>query len=45
MFGFRVEGLGVLLGGFSPFWGGVGSLIKPFKQKRAPFLILGYWAT
>ena len=28
-----------------PFFGGVGSLINPFKQKRAPFLILGYWAT
>ena len=27
------------------FWGGgLGSLINPFKQKRAPFLIPGYWA-
>ena len=28
-----------------PFLGGLGSLINPFKQKRAPFLIPGYWAT
>ena len=27
-----------------PFLGGLGSLINPFKQKRAPFLSLGYWA-
>ena len=29
------------------FWGGgggLGSLLNPFKQKRAPFLSLGYWA-
>ena len=26
-----------------PFWGGLGSLINPFKQKRPPFLSLGYW--
>ena len=28
-----------------PFLGALGSPINPFKQKRAPFLILGYWAT
>ena len=28
-----------------PFWGGLGFLINPFQHKRAPFLILGYWAT
>ena len=27
-----------------PFLGGSGSLINPLKQKRAPFLSLGYWA-
>ena len=27
-----------------PFLGGLGSLINPFKQKKAPFLDLGYWA-
>ena len=27
-----------------PFLGGLGSLINPFKQKRAPFSSLGYWA-
>ena len=27
-----------------PFWGALGSRINPFKQKRAPFLSLGYWA-
>ena len=27
-----------------PFLGGLGSLMNPFKQKRAPFLSLGYWA-
>ena len=27
-----------------PFWVGLGSLINPFKQKRAPFLSLGSWA-
>ena len=27
-----------------PFLEGLGSLINPFKQKRAPFLSLGYWA-
>ena len=27
-----------------PFLGGLGSLVIPFKQKRAPFLSLGYWA-
>ena len=27
-----------------PFLGGLGSLINPFMQKRAPFLSLGYWA-
>ena len=28
-----------------PFLVGLGSLINPFKQKMAPFFILGYWAT
>ena len=28
-----------------PFLVGLGSLIYPFKQKPAPFFILGYWAT
>ena len=28
-----------------PFLVGLGSLINPFKQKRAPFFILGYWTT
>ena len=28
-----------------PFLGALGSPINPFKQKRAPSLILGYWAT
>ena len=28
-----------------PFLGGLGSLTNPFKQNRAPFLSLGYWAT
>ena len=28
-----------------PFLVGLGSLINPLKQKRAPFFILGYWAT
>ena len=27
-----------------PFLGGLGSLINPFKQKRAPFLSLDYRA-
>ena len=27
------------------FWGGLGSLVNPFKQERAPLLILAYWAT
>ena len=27
-----------------PFFGGLGSPINPLKQKRAPFLSLGYWA-
>ena len=27
-----------------PFLGGLGSLMNPFKQRRAPFLSLGYWA-
>ena len=27
-----------------PFLGSLGSLINPFKQKRAPFFSLGYWA-
>ena len=27
-----------------PFLGGLGSLINPFKPKRAPCLSLGYWA-
>ena len=26
-----------------PFLRGLGSLIHPFKQKRAPLLSLGYW--
>ena len=26
-----------------PFLAGLGSLINPFKQKRAPCLSLGYW--
>ena len=28
-----------------PFLVGLGSLRNPFKQKSAPFFILGYWAT
>ena len=28
-----------------PFLGAPGSPINPFKQKGAPFLFLGYWAT
>ena len=28
-----------------PVLGGLGSLINPFEQTRAPFCVLGYWAT